>query len=119
MQAVDIGIKNALGGMALLKASFKKNWKFYLQEALGLAIFMVSACFFSVLFFGKNNCLHLTLQASARQSLLGIMMGLTALFIFYSRFTSPSGAHINPAVTLVFFRLRKIGPWDTLFYMIF
>jgi aquaporin Z len=119
MRAVDIRVKTVSGGIAQIKASFKKNWKYYIQEALGLAIFMVSACFFSGLFFGQNGYLVTGLNAPVRLSLVGLMMGLTALYIFYSPLTSPSGSHINPAVTLAFFRLGKIGRWDTLFYMIF
>src|SRR5450755_691885 len=119
MRAVDIEIKKVYGGLRLLKASFKKNWKFYLQEALGLAIFMVSACFFSGLLFGKNGFLVSDFSASIRQIMFGVMMGLTALYIFYSPFTSLSGAHINPAVTLAFFRVGKISRWDALFYILF
>ena len=119
MRAVDIRVKNVSGKIAQLTASFKRNWKFYFQEALGLAIFMVSACYFSGILFGKGGLFTSCMSATFRQSILGLAMGGTALFIFYSRFTSPSGSHINPAVTLAFFRLGKIGPWDTLFYMIF
>jgi aquaporin Z len=119
MRAVDIKIKKTSGGIAQLKASFSKNWKFYMQEALGLAIFMVSACFFSGILFGKNGFLVTNFMAPYRQYLLGLMMGLTALYIFYSPFTSPSGSHINPAVTLAFLRVGKIGRWDALFYIIF
>ncbi|GAB2817440.1 hypothetical protein GCM10027043_17750 [Ferruginibacter profundus] len=47
------------------------------------------------------------------------MMGLTALFIFYSPFTAPSGAHINPAVTITFLRLGKISRENAAFYILF
>jgi len=119
MRAVDIEIKKPGTGNTLFKTRFKKNRKFYMQEALGLAIFMVSACFFSGLLFGKNGFLVPDFSAPIRQVILGGMMGLTALYIFYSPFTSLSGSHINPAVTLAFFRVGKIGRWDALFYIIF
>ena len=49
--------------------------------------------------------------------LMGVAMGLTAIFIVYSPLGKRSGAHINPAVTLTFLRLGKVAPWDALFYV--
>ena len=54
-----------------------------------------------------------------RTIITGILMGATALFIFYSPWTSPSGSHINPAVTLSFLRAGKMCPWDASFYIVF
>ena len=119
MQAVDIRINKVSGGNAAIKASFKKNWKFYMQEALGLVIFMFSACFFSGLFFGHHGYFVADFTEPVRQILLGLLMGLTAMYIFYSPLTSPSGSHINPAVTVAFFRLGKIDRCDAMFYLIF
>ncbi len=119
MRAVDIRIKKVSGGFTMLRDCFRNNLKFYSQEALGLGIFMVSACFFSGVLFGENGYLVTILPANYRQILLGMMMGLTALYIFYSPLTNPSGSHINPAVTLSFFRLGKIGFLDTIFYIAF
>jgi aquaporin Z len=119
MRAVDISVKSVRGGASRLRASFHKNRKFYFQEALGLGIFMVSACFFSGLLFGKNGYFVSDFSSFARQSILGLLMGITALYIFYSPFTSPSGAHINPAVTLAFLRVGKMDRWDAFFYIIF
>jgi aquaporin Z len=48
----------------------------------------------------------------------GITMGLTAISIIYSPWGKQSGAHINPAVTLTFFRLGKVKGWDAFFYMV-
>jgi len=44
-------------------------------------------------------------------------MGLTAITIIYSPWGMRSGAHINPATTLTFWRLGKINTWDALLYV--
>src|SRR5438309_10537296 len=82
-----------------MQQAFKQHWKLYLMEALGLAIFMISACFFAGFFESSGSFANKALASDTRHILNGILMGATALFIFYSPFTSPSGAHINPAVT--------------------
>jgi aquaporin Z len=98
----------------------KLQWKLYLMEAFGLSIFMLSACFFSALLEAKISLVHTAIpNASIRLILMGILMGLTALFIFYSPWTSPSGAQINPAVTLSFLRLGTISKQDAFFYIVF
>jgi len=101
-----------------MKAAFRKNWKHYLQEALGLAIFMISACFFSAMLFSENSSWYLP-NVMMRNVLMGIAMGATALFIFYSPFTAPSGSQINPAVTLTFLRLDKMCKYDAMFFVLF
>jgi aquaporin Z len=53
-----------------------------------------------------------------RRFLIGVAMGLTAITLIYSPLGKRSGAHLNPAVTLTFWRLGKIEPWDALFYML-
>ncbi len=50
---------------------------------------------------------------------MGTAMGSTALFIFYSPLTAPSGAQINPAVSLGFLRAGKMCRYDVMFYIIF
>lgn len=103
-----------------MKAAFQKNWKHYLQEALGLAIFMISACFFSAMLFAEKSPWHTIIPGEMLKNILmGLMMGLTALFIFYSPWTAPSGSQINPAVTLTFLRLDKMCRYDAMFFAIF
>jgi len=103
-----------------MKASFIRNRRHYLQEALGLAIFMVSACFFGALLEAKNSTVHSAIpNPFFRSVIMGLLMGSTAIFIFYSKFTSPSGSHINPAVTITFLRLNKMCRWDALFFILF
>jgi len=120
MRVMPIRIYSGKGGLTQMKASFKKNRIHYLQEALGLAIFMISACFFGAMLEAKNSALHLAIHSSfARTIIMGVLMGTTALFIFYSPWTSPSGSQINPAVTLSFLRMGKMCPWDVLFFILF
>ena len=107
-------------GIVQLKAAFRKNWSHYIQEALGLSIFMISACFFSALIFSEKGALHHMVPGeTAKNVLMGVLMGFTALFIFYSPWTAPSGSHINPAVTLTFLRLGKMCRYDSIFFILF
>lgn len=105
--------------MTQLKASFNKNRKHYLREALGLAIFMISACFFGALLEGNGSPVHDQIpDPFFRTCIMGLLMGATALFIFYFKWTAPSGSHINPAVTITFLRLGKMCRYDALFFII-
>ncbi len=98
--------------------ALKNHWREYFCEALGLGAFMVSACVFSVvLFHPKSIAADWNLQF--RFVLIGLAMGTTAIAIFLSPFGKLSGAHINPAVTLTFWRLGKIKTSDAVFYALF
>ena len=95
------------------------HWPEYLIEAACLGIFMVSACSFSVLLQHPGSLLRQMIpNASLRRSLTGVAMGLTAMALIYSPWGKQSGAHLNPSVTLTFFRLGKIEPWDAWFYVV-
>jgi aquaporin Z len=120
MRAMPISVYSNKSGLAQMKTSFKKNRIHYLQEALGLGIFMISACFFSALFWGNDAVFHIYFSSEATRNIVnGMLMGSTALLIFYAPFTAPSGSHINPAVTITFLRLNKMCRYDAMFYIIF
>ena len=95
-------------------AALRADWPLYLMEAAELAAFMLSACAFSVLLFDRP----VPLSPLLARVLMGIAMGLTAIAIIKSPWGKRSGAHFNPAITLTFFRLGKIGPYDALFYIL-
>lgn len=99
-------------------SAFKNHWLEYICEALGLGVFMVSACVFSVLLFHPDSVL-INWNFQPRLVLMGLAMGATAIAIFKSPFGKLSGAHINPSVTLTFWRLGKIKTFDACFYVLF
>jgi aquaporin Z len=49
---------------------------------------------------------------------MGLAMGLTAVALIYSPWGQQSGSHLNPAVTLTFWRLGKVTGWDACFYIL-
>ena len=95
-----------------------ENWLNYVLEALGLGTFMVSAGLFATLLYTPTSpATTLIPNEGLRGLLMGVAMGLTAIAIIYSPGGKRSGAHINPAVTLTFYRLHKIRAYDALAYV--
>jgi aquaporin Z len=102
-----------------MKEALKQHWPEYLMEAAELGIFMVSACLFTALIWHPASPVRQGIEnPMLRRVLTGVAMGLTAVAIIYSPWGKRSGAHFNPSVTLTFFRLGKIEPWDAFFYML-
>src|SRR3989449_4183711 len=100
-------------------SALKKHWPEYLMEAAGLGMFMVSASFFTILLYHPvSPALQVLPEEFPRRVLMGLAMGLTAIGIIYSPWGKQSGAHLNPAVTLTFYRLGKVAPWDAVFYVV-
>src|SRR5256885_15633463 len=99
--------------------ALRKHWPEYLMEAAGLGIFMVSASVFTILLYHPASlAIQVLPEEFPRRVLMGLAMGLTAIGIIYSPWGKHSGAHLNPAVTLTFFRLGKVAPWDAVFFVI-
>lgn len=96
------------------------NWPEYLMEAVLLAIFMVSACVANTLLEYPGSPVHQALpNGFIRMMLMGMVLAITLIGIFYSPWGKRSGAHINPAVTLTFYRLGKVKSTDMVFYILF
>jgi aquaporin Z len=102
-----------------LTTAFRLHSRLYADEAVELAIFMISACYFTVWLFNPAfPASHLLPSSALRRLLMGISMGATAILIIRSPMGKRSGAHFNPAITLTYFRLGKIGRWDAVFYVV-
>ena len=97
--------------------SLRLHWPEYLMEAGEAACYLFSACALATLLWHPASPLHAFLRNDAvRRMLMGAGMGATIILIVFSPWGKQSGAHFNPAVTLAFYRLRKVASWDALFY---
>ncbi|HXV74727.1 MAG TPA: aquaporin, partial [Candidatus Polarisedimenticolaceae bacterium] len=91
----------------------------YLIEAAGLGLFMLSAATFATLLESAQSPVRAAIgDPWLRRLLMGTAMGLTLVLIVYSPWGRRSGAHINPAVTLTFYRLGKVSSRDATHYIV-
>jgi aquaporin Z len=98
--------------------ALRRHWFLYVYEGAELAWFMVAACAATVVLFGVGSPgLHWIPSAAVRRLLMGLAMGGTAVMIIHSPMGKRSGAHFNPAITLTYLWLGKIGVWDAVGYV--
>ena len=94
------------------------NWRIYAIDGALLGIFMISACGFVTLLEHPASPVRQSIASSvARRALIGVAMGMTALCLIYSQWGKRSGAHMNPALTLSFLRMRRLNPIDAIGYI--
>jgi aquaporin Z len=108
--------ETSLSHGATLEA-IKPHWPEYSMEAFGLGLFMFLACAFGVVLEHPASLVHRTISDPAlRRVLFGSAMGAIAMLNVYSPWGKRSGAHLNPAVTLTFWRLGKVETRDAVCY---
>lgn len=97
----------------------RRHYPEYLMEAAGLGLFMLSAASFATLLEHPMSPVRQVLpDALPRRLLMGLAMGSTAVALIYSPLGARSGAHLNPATTLTFFRLGRVHPVDAAAYVL-
>jgi aquaporin Z len=94
------------------------HWPEYLIESVAIGTFMVSAAVFAAVLYHPSSPLSGVISHEfVRRAFMGLAMGSTAVAIIYSPWGQRSGAHMNPAVTLTFFRLGKVARPDVIGYI--
>jgi aquaporin Z len=96
-----------------------RHWPEYAIEGTCLALFMISAASVATLLQHPTSPIAGWNDRPLLQRVpMGLAMGLTNAALIYSPLGARSGAHMNPAVTLTFLRLRKIAPLDAAGYVL-
>jgi aquaporin Z len=101
-----------------VSSALREHWPEYLIEVALLGCFMISIGFLVTVFESPKSLLYLRIPSVAlRTGLLAASIGIALSLLIQSPWGKRSGAHMNPAITLAFLRLKRIHPWDAVFYV--
>jgi aquaporin Z len=99
-------------------ASLRNHWPEYLMEAGEIALYMFLICAIATLLLHPASPLHQVIHRGLfRRVLMGFLVGSAVIAIIMTPWGKQSGGHFNPAITLTFYRLRKLAFWDAFFYV--
>lgn len=102
-----------------MTSSLREHWLEYLIEGWALGSFMaVIGSLVTALESPKSPIYSFIPSVALRMVLLALTIGMALALLIQSPWRKRSGAHMNPAITLAFLRLKKIQPWDALFYVL-
>ena len=102
-----------------MKSSLREHWPEYLIELSLFGVFMLSVGILVTIFESPRSLLYAAIPSpSLRIMLLATSVGAALSLLIQSPWGKRSGAHMNPAITIAFFRLKRIRPWDALFYVL-
>ena len=97
----------------------KYRSKFFIAEFLGTALLLLGGLSIVILMFGAGSPMAQIIPSiKVRQIITGFLFGSIGASIALSPIGKVSGAHINPAVTIVFWLFRKIEGRLTITYIL-
>jgi aquaporin Z len=106
-------------GLAGAMDSLRLHWPEYLMETAEVALYLFLTCVFaSFLLHPASPVRHFIDSTTGLRVLMGLAVGATVVAIVVSPWGQQSGGHFNPAVTLAFYRLGKMGSADAIFYVV-
>jgi aquaporin Z len=108
----------SLPGAATPAEAIAIHWREYLMEAAELCMLMISICLSGTLLYNMASPLS-ALSGFTRALLMGTFVAGATLLIIRSPSGRRTGAHFNPALTLIYFFLGRVHRWDALFYILF
>jgi aquaporin Z len=87
----------------------KYRSKFFISEFIGTALLLLAGLSIVIFMFGSGSPMaNLIPNVKIRQIITGFLFGSVGASIALSNIGKVSGAHINPAVTMVFWLFKKI-----------
>src|SRR5262245_10743098 len=94
-------------------------WRIWLSELIGTALLLLGGLSLVIFMFGAGSPMERLLPSVVlRQAVTGFLFGCVGSTIAVSSIGKESGAHINPAVTLGFWLMRKLDARTALGYVL-
>lgn len=105
--------------MEVKKEMARFHWSAYFAEMAGTALLLTIGLSIVIFLFGVASPMEqLIPNVTTQRVISGFLFGGTGALIALSAIGKESGAHINPAVTMVFFLFGKIDKKTFFFYVL-
>jgi aquaporin Z len=97
--------------------SLRFHWPEYVMEFTEMGVYLFFTCLFATLLQHPGSPIRRLLPNEiVRRAWFGISVGATIVVVVLTPWGKQSGGHINPAMTITFYRLDKMDFWDAIFY---
>src|SRR3954468_7021494 len=96
----------------------RRNLSAYLSEFAGTALMLFIGVSAVAFMWAQGSPVPVVPNGALRRLLTGLMFAAGPTAVVYSPLGKISGGHINPAVTLAFWRLGKVPTRDAVIYIV-